>query len=99
MKLELVYNMLIIFSPLDDNGPQETEAQNDISGNWWFNLIAIKPEVAQSRNTIIDGVVHCLRSDRTDVGATYTCKYRKGINVIRLTIALQNPSLINNPIQ
>lgn len=99
MKLELVYNMLMIFFSLDDNGPQETEAQNDIPGNWWLNLIAIKSEVAQSRNTIVDRVVHSVRSDRADVGATYTYKYTKGINIIRLTIALQNPSLTNSPIQ
>lgn len=64
--------LIILLNFLDDNGPQETEAEDDIPGNWWLNLIAVQSEVAQSRNTIIDGVVHSFDGDRTDVGATYT---------------------------
>lgn len=59
---------------LDDYGPQETETQNDISGDWWFNVIAIQSEVAQSRSTVID-VDHTTDCDRTDVGAINTCEY------------------------
>lgn len=75
---------------LDDNGSQETETQNDIPGNWWFNLIAIQSEVAQSRNTLIDGVVHSIDGDRTDVGAINTCEYTKEMKVIGLTTSLQS---------
>lgn len=64
--------MLRIFFSSDDNGPQETEAQNYIPGNWWLNVIAIKSEVAQTRNAVIDGVVHSVDSNRTDTGAAYT---------------------------
>lgn len=81
--------MLMIFYFLfflDDNGSQETETQNDIPGNWWFNLIAIQSEVAQSRNTLNDGVVHSIDGDRTDVGAIDTCEYTKEMKVIGLTI-------------
>lgn len=58
---------------LDDYGPQETETQNEISGDWWFNVIAIQSEVAQSRSTVID-VDYSTDGDRTDVGAINTCE-------------------------
>lgn len=52
---------------LDDNGREETEAKNDIPGNWWLDVIAVQSEVAQSRNTFIDIVVHSVDSNRTDI--------------------------------
>lgn len=69
---------------LDDNGPQATETQNDIPGNWWLNVIAIQSEVAQTRNAVIDRVVHGIDGNRTDVGAINTCKCIKKMNVIVL---------------
>lgn len=68
---------------LYDDGSQETEAQNDIPGNWWLNVIAIQSEVAQTRNAVIDGVVNGFDSNRTDTGATHTCKYTKGIMIYK----------------
>lgn len=84
-KLELAYNTLIGFvCSLDDNGPEETEAQNDVTGNWWLDLVAVQSEVAQTRNTVVDSFVHSFNGHRTDVGATHTCKNTKGSNIIKL---------------
>lgn len=69
---------------LDDNGPQATETQNDIPGNWWLNVIAIQSEIAQTRYTVVDVVVHSLNGNRTDVGPINTCKCTKKINVTGL---------------
>ena len=74
--------MSFLFS--DDDRPEETEAENDISRNWWLNLVAVESEVAQSRDTVIDRVVNSVDGDRADTGATYTCKDTKGISVTRL---------------
>lgn len=60
----------IIF--LDDNGPQEAETQDDLSGNRWLNLVAIQPEVAQPGNVVISGVIHGINGDGTDVVAINT---------------------------
>lgn len=64
---------------LDDNGREETEAENDIPGNRWLDVIPVQSEVAQSRNTVIDGVVHSVDSNRTDIGAAYTCNAKTGL--------------------
>lgn len=60
----------------DDNGPQETETQNDLPGNWWLNLVAIQSEVAQPGNVVIDGVVHCINGDGTDVATINTWEHK-----------------------
>lgn len=74
IRISLLYMQFRKITILDDNGPQATETQNDIPGNWWLNVIAIQSEVAQTRNTVIDRVVHSIDGNRTDVGAINTCK-------------------------
>lgn len=53
----------------DDNRPQETETQNNLSGNWWLNLVAIQSEVSQPGNVAADRVVNGVDGDGTDVAA------------------------------
>lgn len=47
---------------LDDDRPEETEAQNDVPWNRWRNLVAIQSEVPQSRSTVgVDIVIQRIR--------------------------------------
>lgn len=57
----------------DDNWSEETETQNYVVWNWWFNLIAIQSKVAQTGDTLTDGVVHSVDRDGTNVGTINTC--------------------------
>lgn len=72
---------------LYNNGPQEAEAENDISRNWWLYLVTIQSKVAQSRNTFVDRVVTVINGNWTDIGATDACKSRnrgKGFYLINV---------------
>lgn len=60
------------FFSSDNDGPQETETQNNLPGNGWLNFIAIQSEVLQPGNVASDGVVNGIDGDGTDAAAINT---------------------------